>query len=75
MGLGETIGYSTRLTMNNSTLYQNQSNLFTRAIYIALMGDPTLRMDPVAPPGAFTATAGSGGVKLNWAASADPVLG
>src|SRR6185295_5536808 len=39
MGLGETIGYSTRLTMNNSTLYRSRSNAFTRAIYISLMGD------------------------------------
>lgn len=75
MGLGETIGYGTRLSMNNSTLYQNQSNLFTRAIYISLMGDPTLRMDPVSPPGEVSASAGSGGVTLNWSASADPVLG
>jgi hypothetical protein len=75
MGLGETIGYSTRLTMNNSTLYQNQTNLFPRAIYIALMGDPTLRMDPVLPPGTLTGFAGGGGVNLSWPASPDTVLG
>jgi hypothetical protein len=75
MGLGETIGYSTRLSMNNSTLYQTQSNKFTRAVFISLMGDPTLRMDPVAPPGGFTATAGAGGVTLNWVPSTDPVQG
>jgi len=74
MGLGETIGYGTRLTMNNSTLYQNQSNLFTRAIYISLMGDPALRMNPVSPPGALSAVL-TGGVTLNWQASADSVLG
>ena len=75
MGLGETIGYGTRLSMNNSTLYRNQSNVFTRAVYIALMGDPTLRMDPVSPPGALNAVAAGGGVTLNWQASADNVLG
>lgn len=75
MGLGETIGYGTRLSMNNNTLYQSQSNIFTRAVYIALMGDPTLRMDPVSPPGALNAVAVGGGVTLNWQASADPVLG
>ena len=75
MGLGETIGYGTRLSMNNSTLYQNESNIFTRAIYVALMGDPTLRMDPVAPPGALSAVTTGGSVALNWAASADGVLG
>jgi len=35
MALGETIGYSTRLTMNNSTLYQNQTNIFPRGLYLA----------------------------------------
>jgi hypothetical protein len=75
MGLGDTIGYGTRLSMNNSTLYRNQVNVFMRAIYIALMGDPTLRMDPVAPPGALSAMVGGGGVTLNWPASADAVLG
>ena len=76
MGLGETIGYSTRLAMNNSTLYQNQINAFTRAIYIALMGDPTLRMDAVGPPANATATRiNSTRVNLAWAASADAVVG
>jgi hypothetical protein len=75
MGLGETIGYGTRLSMNNSMLYQNQKNVFMRAVYIALMGDPTLRMDPVSPPGAVSAGVAGGGVTLNWPASADAVLG
>jgi hypothetical protein len=75
MGLGETIGYGTRLTMNNSTLYRNMSNIFTRAVYIGLMGDPTLRMEPLAPPGSVSAASGSGGVVLNWGSSADSVPG
>jgi len=75
MGLGETIGYGTRLTMNNSTLYQNQTNGFPRAVYIALMGDPTLRMDPVAPPAALSANRGTSSVMLRWSASPDAVLG
>ena len=75
LGLGETIGYSTRLSMNNSTLYQNQSNNFMRAIYVALMGDPTLRLDPVAPPAALSATPSGGNVLLNWSASPDAIVG
>ena len=75
MGLGETIGYGTRLSMNNSTLYQNQTNLFPRAIYVALMGDPTLRMDQVAPPGSPNIAPSSGGVTLTWPASTDEVSG
>jgi hypothetical protein len=75
MGLGEPIGYSALVTMNNSTLYQNQSNFFTRAVYIALMGDPTLRLDPVGPPSGFTANRTANAVNLNWSASTDNVAG
>jgi hypothetical protein len=75
MGLGETIGYSTRLSMNNSTLYQNHSNYMIRAIYVALMGDPTLRQDIVAPVSNLSALAGANSVTLNWSPSSDPVLG
>ena len=75
MGLGEPIGYGTRLTMNNSTLYRNQSNDFARAIYIELLGDPTLRLDPVAPPSHLTSVANGSGVTLNWSASTDSVVG
>src|SRR5262249_62203 len=60
---------------NNSTLYQNQSNGFTRAVYVALMGDPTLRLDQVAPPSALAATAVGNVVNLNWGESTDSVLG
>src|ERR1700716_1531833 len=42
MGLGEPIGYGARVTMNNSTLYRSNTNELARAIYITLMGDPTL---------------------------------
>jgi hypothetical protein len=75
MGLGETIGYSTRLSMNNSTLYQTQSNDMTRAIYIALMGDPTLRMNPVGPPSALNQFVNNSGEVLSWSPSTDSVLG
>jgi hypothetical protein len=75
MGLGETIGYGARLTVNNNMLYQSASNAFMRAVYINLMGDPTLRQDPISPPSGLTATAGSNGVTLNWNPGFDPVLG
>ncbi len=75
LGLGETLGYSARLSLNNTTLYQNQLNPFTNAVYIALMGDPTLRLDPVSPPAWVTAAGQAGGIAVNWGASADPVIG
>ena len=52
------IGYAARLTQNNggNGLYHNQINSAAGNIHIALMGDPTLRMHPVAPVN-LTATA------------------
>src|SRR5580658_6659214 len=75
MGLCETIGYGTRLTVNNNMLYQSASNAFMRAVYINLMGDPTLRHDPIIPPSGLTATAVGESVNLNWNPGFDPVLG
>jgi len=62
MALGETIGFSTRLSQNNDgSLYD--ANVDRRGVHIALMGDPTLRMHPVVPPSALlVASNDSGGV-------------
>jgi len=75
MGLGETIGYGARLSMNNEKLYQSASNAFMRAVYIGLMGDPTLRQDPICPISGLSAIPGTNGVTLSWTGSCDPVLG
>jgi hypothetical protein len=74
MAMGETIGYSTRLSMNNSTLYQNWTNPFARAIYVSLMGDPSLRMEPVAPPSGLNANPTASTVSLSWTGSPDTSL-
>lgn len=73
MGLGETIGSCARLTQNNTNpgLYQNQVNLSANMIHVALMGDPTLRLHPVAPASSLSGAASAGQVTLNWAASPD----
>jgi hypothetical protein len=74
MGLGETIGFSTRLTQNNESLYPGIG--ITRFVHIALMGDPTLRMHIVAPPTNLVAVAnGGGGADLSWSVSPGTVLG
>jgi Bacterial Ig domain len=74
MALGETIGFSARLTQNNSALYS--ADLFSYYVHVALLGDPTLRMHIVAPPsGLLVATNDSGGEDLSWNASPDAVLG
>ena len=76
MALGETIGYSTRLTQNAPpALYGNSSGL--GSIHVALMGDPTLRMHPVAPASQLSVNAvpSRGGIELRWIASPDDVIG
>lgn len=72
MALGETIGHSAKITQNNryGGLYSAQ-NYGTRGTHVTLLGDPTLRMHPVAPSGTVTATLASG-VALAWTASPDP---
>jgi hypothetical protein len=77
MALGMPIGYSARLTQNNgpSGLYQNQLNSAAGQIHIALLGDPTLRMHIVAPPGPISAATNGASRTLSWTASADSVLG
>lgn len=75
MAMGEPIGYCTRLTQNNTSLYT--SGYGAGWIHIALMGDPTLRMHVVSPPADLKADSiGNVTVKLSWSASPDPdVLG
>jgi len=73
MALGENIGYSARLTQNNSAqgLYKNQVNSAAGQIHVALMGDPTLRMYMVSPPSNVVFSGGA----LTWTASRDHVAG
>ena len=68
MGIGETIGYSTRLSQNNRNggVYSIQ-NYGTHQAHIALMGDPSLRLHPVIPPGNLTRN----GNTLTWSGSPD----
>jgi hypothetical protein len=74
MALGETIGFSARLTQNNSATYW--ANRYPYRVHIALMGDPTLRLHPVAPPSALVVTQnGSGRAGLSWNPSPDSVAG
>jgi hypothetical protein len=77
MGMGEPIGFGTRLTQNNGPkgLYQTEVNSSAGQIHVALMGDPTLRLHSVVPPTALTRTRTDTGTVLNWAPSSDAVLG
>jgi hypothetical protein len=74
MGIGETLGYSTKLTMNNTGLYMPK-NSSPGMVHIGLMGDPTLRMYPVTPPTNVSAPMNGSAVEITWLPSTDPVLG
>jgi hypothetical protein len=73
MAMGEPIGYSALMTQNNKTngLYPPYLNAGAGCVHIALMGDPTLRMHPVAPPSAFNGRVDANGAHLSWAAATD----
>ena len=73
MGMGENIGYSTMLTQNNTTTYfpspyPANYGLFN-TVHIALMGDPTLRNNSVAPVANVVATAYGYNCQITWSAS------
>ncbi|HZV35965.1 MAG TPA: hypothetical protein VFB72_15425, partial [Verrucomicrobiae bacterium] len=77
MALGQTLGFSTRLTQNNGPngLYKTQKMTYAGQVHIALIGDPTLRMHVVAPAINLTALTNSNSVQLSWQASPDSVVG
>ena len=75
MGLGDPIGHSARLTMNNNNLYRSQLNPFARGVHISLLGDPTLRLDMVAPAENLTATRKGVKVLLAWSPAGESVAG
>ena len=75
MGLGEPIGHSAWVTMNNNTLYKAQLNPFRRGVHVSLLGDPTLRLDMVAPPANLVATRKGAKILLAWTASNEKVAG
>jgi hypothetical protein len=73
LGLGENIGYSTRITQNNNSVYYFSYG--GRFIHIALMGDPSLRNDVVAPVSGLDVQLDGTNHLLTWFPSTDPVLG
>jgi len=77
MALGQTLGFSTRLTQNNGSngLYQTQVTTFAGLIHVALMGDPTLRMHVVAPAANLVANVNGNTVQLVWNRSSDNIVG
>ena len=74
MGLGETIGYSTRLTQNSNML--GTFNIGVNEMHVSLMGDPTLRLHPIAPPRNLHTLKSSPTTNLlRWQPSPDTIAG
>lgn len=80
MGLGETIGYCAKLSINSDgSLYETNPTYPWLGQYasMGLMGDPSLRLHIVAPPSNLVGVPDRGTVVQVWSASAasDSVLG
>ncbi|MBN8702701.1 MAG: T9SS type A sorting domain-containing protein [Bacteroidetes bacterium] len=77
MGLGEHIGFSTKVSQNNYNLYINNTGSAgnRRGTHMALMGDPSLRLHPVAPASQLKTSINGTTVDLQWTATTDTVLG
>lgn len=76
-GMGETLGFMTRVSMNGGLTgggsYTPGGSSY-RGVHIGLMGDPALRMHAVEPPRRLAGTSASGQVSLSWAASTESAL-
>lgn len=76
LGLGETWGYSTRLTQNNQLNYESSNIWGNRLIHITLLGDPTLRAHAISAPTELTTAINSENeIELKWKKSDDNVEG
>jgi hypothetical protein len=76
LALGETIGFATRLTQNNrSGLYRNQREFSVGEVHTSMMGDPTLRPFPLAPPSNFQVSPVGNQVNFTWSPSPQTIEG
>ncbi len=78
LGMGETFGYCARLTQNDgsSGFYDYVLGYEQAGVHVALMGDPTLRMEYLSsPPTALSASVQGNSVQLSWTAPSVHVPG
>lgn len=82
MGLGDPIGYSTKVSINNrtsTTTYSPQNDGWESqgytTVHLGLMGDPSLRMTYIAPPSNLTISQSGSNLTFNWVASTQAVDG
>lgn len=76
MGLGAPIGNAVQLTQNNANAHYEPAGWQNGRVHTALLGDPTLRQQIVAPPGTVSAVpSGANAVQVSWGASSQTVQG
>ncbi len=68
---GETIGYCMVETQNAQYNSSYFASFGESGAHVALLGDPSLRAQIVAPPQGVTASTNCGTIQLKWSASAD----
>lgn len=73
MSMGHPIGYATKLSMNDSSLYVDSYG--QRMVHMGLMGDPSLRRDVVYPVTNLNAIMSPGFNTLTWDPPAEIVNG
>ncbi len=79
MGMGDNIGYSAYVTMNNTSLYTPQSGGWQGSpysrVHLGLMGDPSLRMTVVPRPSNLQVGNSNGQASFTWSAALGAVDG
>lgn len=71
LNIGETIGYSSKITQNNGVMYKSTSYVGRKHNHIALIGDPAVRFHPEIPPKDLTYSDIGGTVELLWECDGD----
>lgn len=74
MAMGDHIGYSTMVSTNNTTSTYNAGNS-ARSVHIALMGDPSLTMFPIAPVPRISLAEAGPNVEIRWGKSPNATHG
>jgi len=75
MGMGDPIGYSTIISINNNSTYDPVSSYSSSKIVMNLLGDPSLRQIMITPPSNLQFSNVGGMIGFSWTPSPDPVIG
>ncbi len=75
MALGQTIGECVQAAMNQGSSAYLHIGYNAKSTHIALMGDPTLRLHPVAPASSPVCEVNGTSATLSWAPPSKPVVG